>query len=96
MRIVAVEALEILVLVVVDISTVSTMIMMHLLLLLSKSLHSMIHVARYGTAARIYVWPSLHLLGVHCDGVIGIHYRTLKLSLFYSLASFLYFFLQIK
>jgi hypothetical protein len=80
MRIVAVEALdEILVLVVVvvvTISTVSTMIMMRLLLLLSKTLHSVIHIARYGTAARIYVRASLHLLSVHCDGVIHIriHY----------------------
>lgn len=71
MRIVAVKALdEILVLVVV--AVVSAMIVMGLLLL-SKALHSVIHVARNCTATRIYVGTSLHWLGVHCYRVILIH-----------------------
>lgn len=79
MRIVAVEAFdEILVLVVVAAAAVATMIVMRLLLL-SVALHSVIHVARNCAAARIYVRPSLHLLSIHCDRVILIHFLRLKL-----------------
>jgi hypothetical protein len=60
MRIVAIEALDEILVLVVD-ANISAMIVMRLLLL-SKALHSMIHVARYGTAARIYVRTPLHWL----------------------------------
>jgi hypothetical protein len=60
MRIVAVEALdEIFVLVVV--ATVAAVVVMRLLLL-AKALHSVVHIARNGTAARIHIRTSLHLL----------------------------------
>ena len=83
MRIVAVEALDEILVLVVDVPTIASMIVMRLLLL-PKALHSVIHVAWYGTAAGVDIRTSLHLLCVHCDGVIWVHYRTLELPLHFS------------
>jgi hypothetical protein len=73
MRTVAVEAVDEILVLVVDVeAAVAPVIVVRLLL--AKSLHSVVHITRYGTASGVQVRSSLHLLWVHCDRVVWIHF----------------------